>query len=102
MPSPSPTQLRCQAPTALLSPLSAGYTAGGVVKVNGTEAACIALFFMLLIAPSLPLAHAQFGILPHLSMITVAFLSIVAAIYYGVLVGVMSWIGGGAFRGRDR
>lgn len=91
-----------QFPTALLSPLSGGYTAGSVVNESGAKAACVALFFMLLAAPSLPLAQAQCGILSRLSMITVALLSIVAAIYYGVLVGIMSWIGGGTFSGRDR
>ena len=90
----SPTMIT-HLPTALLAPITAGYTTGGILKLNGTEALGLSLAFLLLIGLPLPIVHARYGVLGTLGTPTVVFFSVVAAVYYAVLVGAFAWIGGG-------
>ena len=82
-------------PTALLAPITAGYTTGGILRLTGKESAALSVVFLLLIGIPLPIAHLRFGVLATLGTPTVVFFSVFAAIYYAVLIGAFAWVGGG-------
>ena len=82
-------------PTALLAPITAGYTTGGIMRLTGGESLALSLVFLALIGLPLPIAHARFGVLTSLGTPTVVFFAVVAAVYFAVLIGAFAWIGGG-------
>lgn len=82
-------------PTALLAPITAGYTTGGILRLSGRESLVLSLVFLLLVGLPLPIAHARYGVLATLATPTVVFFAAVAAVYYAVLIGAFAWIGGG-------
>ena len=82
-------------PTALLAPITAGYTTGGILRLTAWESLALSLIFLVLIGLPLPIAHARFGVLASLGTPTVVFFAVFAAIYFAVLIGAFAWIGGG-------
>jgi hypothetical protein len=85
-------------PTGIIAPISAGYMTGGLMRVTGKEAVIIGFTLFLVVGLPVPLAYQLFGVLNHLPFVAIAVLSGVFATYYGCLIGIMSWIGGGGLQ----
>jgi hypothetical protein len=85
--------------TGPIGPFIGGYVAGNRIRLNEGESALVGLIMGLALGGSLVLAFEYLVFLPNLSMSAVVPLSVVAALYVGVLGALGAWLAGGRTRG---
>jgi hypothetical protein len=78
----------------IFAPILGGFLAGEHLELTGKESAAIGVVLMMLFGLPAPIAQHAFGLLSSLSPLTVDFFSIVAALYFGGVIGLVSWFGG--------
>jgi hypothetical protein len=85
-----------------IAPVIGGYMAGQHLKLSGREALILGLLSGALVGLPLPLLNDAFGLMNYLPAFWIGSLALYAALYCGVIIGGMAWIGGSAARDAAR